>query len=115
MSTLHYQNAHLLSVASPVMREVYFVGKVDNALKILRSRKPIRCRELITLLSSLDFDIRAGKGGHKIFKHQGIKGLSGSFNCGHNEGDEIKPPYIRDIRNYLEDFENSLKEYLEKK
>lgn len=84
--------------------------------KIKGAGASMRCSKLSSLLKSLGFEIRGGDGpGHKVFKHPSIPSFhGGSFNCGHGKNPEVKRCYLRNIGKNLDEFEDEIKEYLQK-
>lgn len=77
---------------------------VDEAIADLEARpNGFRCRDLVSLLQSLQFKVRDGsRGGHKIVSHPGLANWTGTnFNCGHSSNDMIKSPYIKKIKGVL--------------
>jgi hypothetical protein len=74
----------------------------------------LRCSDLVSILETLGFDVRAGKkSGHKVMTHPGVPGFtSQAFTCGHGKNPEIKPVYVRKVVATLRQFEPELAEYL---
>ncbi len=92
------------------------MNQVDEALKILKSSKQISCREMVSLLKGLGFEVFPhSTASHKAFSHLSISGLYGNFNCGHSRGENVKPPYKSQIRKIVDENAEELKEFLEKK
>ena len=84
---------------------------------LLAAKAAIRCHEMIELLESLGFEVRAGrKQGHRIVVHHGIEGFhSAAFTCGHGRNPEIKPVYVTQMAKLLRRYEVELGEWLERK
>lgn len=77
----------------------------------------MRCEEAKKLLLQLGFDVKDGKrGGHKVFTHQHLPSFQSiGLNCDHGKNPEIKRPYIKKIIKLLEQHEEDLIKYLEKR
>lgn len=74
----------------------------------------LRCNTVVQQLKSLGFKVD-GKTGHKKFKHPSLPQFhGGSFNCGHGKNSEVKRVYIRRIIQILDDYEDEIKESLNK-
>lgn len=73
------------------------------------------CKKLKRILTNLGFEIKScGSAGHKIACHPAIPlDESVNFNCGHNEGDSIKPFYIKKLHKIVEQYEDLIKESLQ--
>lgn len=78
------------------------------------SKTSIRCNELAEQLTRLGFEVKdGGRGGHKIFTHDGIPDFySGAYNCGHGKNPEIKPAYIGKVLRILKQHEKEIIEFL---
>lgn len=73
----------------------------------------MRCTELVRLLTDLGFSVRDRRSGHKTFSHRGLSDFhGGSFNCGHGKNPEIKPGYIKRVRDVVEEFQDQIKQHL---
>lgn len=74
----------------------------------------LRCKDLISKLRSLGFEVRDGKKqGHKVFSHPGVPAFSASaFTCGHGKNPEIKRVYVRNVARTLRAYEADLTDYL---
>jgi len=90
---------------------------VDALERLASAGASMRCSELEELLVSLGFDVRDGKrGGHKVFVHDHLEDFrSAAYNCGHGRNPEIKPAYIRNVRQVLIMHKEALNRFLEEK
>ncbi|MEX1221780.1 MAG: type II toxin-antitoxin system HicA family toxin [Idiomarina sp.] len=88
-----------------------------DTLSLFESGKALRCKDVISALEALGFEVRDGKrGGHKIYVHDGLDNFfSGSFNCDHGKNPQIKPSYINKIAKVLKQYEEGLEQLLKKK
>lgn len=89
---------------------------VDDAITDLKQRKrSMRCRELVSMLEELGFDVRDGaRGGHKVYTHPHLKEfLSDSINCDHGKNPQVKPAYVAKVIRNLEQHQAELEEFLE--
>jgi hypothetical protein len=82
----------------------------QSVLSLFQGRSTLRCNDVVRALESLGFEVRDGsKGGHKVFIHAGLNDFhAGSFNCDHGRNPQIKPAYIKKIRNLLEQYSDEL-------
>lgn len=89
-------------------------GQFESSLSLFESNKSLRCKDVVSELEKLGFEVRDGKrGGHKVFFHDGLINFhSGSFNCDHGKNPQIKPAYIRKVAKTLKMYEQELKEFL---
>lgn len=72
------------------------------------------CKDFTNLLEGLGFEIvNCGSAGHKIAKHPAIALAEyPDYNCGHNQGEAIKRPYIKKLHKFVKQHEDAIKEYL---
>jgi hypothetical protein len=86
----------------------------DISLSLFQSNRALRCKDVVSELEKLGFEVRDGKrGGHKVFFHGGLSDFrSGSFNCDHGKNPQIKPAYISKVAKTLKMYEQELKEFL---
>ena len=90
-------------------------GRLDDVIQALsEAGASLRCNEMRSVLVSLGFDVRDGrKPGHKVVTHRYIEGFfSTSYTCGHGKNPEVKPAYVRQIRNTLRTYYQQLSDYL---
>lgn len=72
------------------------------------------CKDFTSLLEDLGFEIiNCGSAGHKIAKHPAITLIEfPDYNCGHNQGEAVKRPYIKKLYKFVKQHEDAIKEYL---
>lgn len=72
------------------------------------------CKDFTRLLIDFGFEIEdCGSAGHKIAKHPAIALTEyPDYNCGHNQGEAIKRPYIKKLYKFVKQHEDAIKEYL---
>lgn len=90
--------------------------RVQAVLETLQANKAnTRCRDMITQLESLGFDVRPGKKiGHKVVTHPGLAEFySAGFTCGHGRNPEVKPAYVAKIAKLIRQYQAELSAYLE--
>lgn len=88
---------------------------VDDAIEELEQRKrSMRCRELVSTLEALGFDVRDGKlGGHKVYTHPHLEDFtSDSINCDHGRNPQVKPAYVAKVIRNLKQHKAALEEFL---
>lgn len=94
------------------------VDPVSQAIARLNaSKNSFRCADLVALLESLHFEVRAGSNGqHKIYVHSGLAPdfKSSSFDCGHGKDPQIRSCYIRNVIRVLEQNKQKLQACLAK-
>lgn len=85
---------------------------VRGAIDRLSTRGSIRCEDMIRLLKGLGFAVRDGKKtGHKVITHPTLVNFtSAAITCGHGRNPEVKPIYVRRIRQLLETHADGLEE-----
>jgi hypothetical protein len=65
-------------------------------------------------LEDFGFEIKdCGSAGHKIAKHPSIPVVdSPDYDCGHNQGNHVKPVYIRKFLRFIDSNSDAITEYL---
>ena len=89
----------------------------DISLSLFQSNRALRCKDVVSELEKLGFEVRDGKrGGHKVYVHDGLSEFhSSSFNCDHGKNPQIKPAYLKQVAKVLKTYEQELKEFLAQK
>jgi hypothetical protein len=90
----------------------------DRVLSELSSAPSgIRCLQLERLLDDLGFKVRRGRlGGHRAFTHPGLADFrGGNFDGGHRSTAFVKSVYVQKILRICKDYEEELREFLEKR
>lgn len=89
---------------------------LDQLVDINNSRNT-SCADFCKFLRKFGFEIRdCGSAGHKVIIHPCIPLLENAhFNCGHNDGEAIKPPYVKKICKLIRKHENEIREYFDEK
>ena len=87
---------------------------LEDALEVLTSGKgSLRCREVVSILEDLGFEVRRTKKGHYVYNHPGLDGFwGGSFACPHRSGDPVLRSYITTIIRSLRQNEVELQDLL---
>jgi hypothetical protein len=88
--------------------------KLSRKLSELATSANVSCKELTGVLEDLQFQIvDCGSAGHKIAKHPAVALIDyPNFNCGHNEGAKIHRQYIKKLYQFVNTYEEEIKEYL---
>ena len=88
--------------------------KTFRKLGDLASSANTSCKEFTGVLEALGFNIEnCGNAGHKIAKHPAITLTEyPDYNCGHNQGEAVKRPYIKKLHKFVKQHEDAIKEYL---
>ena len=83
----------------------------DEAVRLLRSGRSVRCSDLVSMLERLGFVARRGRrGNHRIVTHPRLPGFFGtSFDCGHGRDAQVRPDYVRKLRRVFETYEEDLR------
>jgi len=87
---------------------------IKGVIADLRSgRASTRCKDLISLLELLGFDVRKGtKGNHHTYTHKKLLGFSvASFDCGHKK--HVKPVYVDKVRKLIAKYEDELERLMD--
>ena len=87
---------------------------IKGVIAELRSgRASTRCKDLISVLKELGFDVKKGtRGNHYTFTHSGLPDFHvASFDCGHNK--HMKPVYVDKVRKVIAKYEDELEQLLE--
>jgi hypothetical protein len=92
-------------------------SQYDEVLNALRKGKAsLRCSHVESLLTSLGFEVRHGRAGHRVFDHNGIPAFHGSnYDCGHGRDPELKKPYVYSLIRTLSNYEAEIREFLGEK
>jgi hypothetical protein len=86
--------------------------KYDEAMYCLTTSKGnLRCLEVVKILESLGFTVKAGKNfNHKGFTHEEIKNFrGGTFNCGHGKNPQVNKHYLENIISILKKYEDKIR------
>jgi len=88
--------------------------KLFRKLGDLTNSSNTSCKEFTGVLEELGFQIEnCASGGHKIAKHPAIALTEyPDYNCGHNQGEAIRRPYIKKLHKFVKQHEDVIKEYL---
>jgi hypothetical protein len=83
-----------------------------KAVDRLRSSSTnIRCSEMKRILGDLGFEVSdRSSGNHKTYSHPELKDFwGGNFDCGHGHDSKLKPQYVRNVIQVLEQYEPELR------
>lgn len=88
--------------------------KLLDKFAAIKNSNNTSCSKFCKLLRDLGFQIRdCGNAGHKVVIHPCIPLLENPhFNCGHNEGEAIKTPYIATLYRFVKDHEEEIRKYV---
>lgn len=91
--------------------------KLLDKFDAIKNSKNTSCSKFCNLLRDLGFEIRnCRSGGHKVIIHPCIPLLNNThFNCGHNDGDAIKTPYITTVYKLVTEHKEEIRKYVDGK